>query len=513
MNTGKKIVLNTVALYAKNVINIIISLWSVPLVLKALGESDYGLYSLVAGVVAMLGFLNTSMTVSTQRYMSVTMGKQDIKELDKVYNTSKALHLILGISLILIFEVCALFLFNGALNISPERVSAAKIVYQIIVISTFLTIITVPYYATINAHEDLFVFSLIGIVDSVLRLLLSFSLYVISWDGLIWYAIGLALISLLSVVVSRSYVISKYKVLSNNVHRNFNLELLKEMFVFAGWNAFGSLAVIGRNQGVAIVLNRFFGTVVNAAYGIANQISAAMTTFSAVLQQAINPQLMKSEGANNRERMLSISYIFSKFSILVVAIMTVPLFVELPYVLNLWLGNYPENTLEFSRLILIFALLYQCSMGIMSAIQSGGRIKAYQITMSILILLNIPVSILLLWMEFPAYSIIVGFIFIEIVTLGVRLWFASCLVDFKVNYFLINVVLRCVPPIILSYLSAVCVSLWFEDSFFLFTVTILVSSVIFIVSTWLFTLNSMEKSIIKDIINRRKNDKKQIFRL
>ena len=503
MNTGRKVILNTVALYAKNIINIIVSLWTVPIILKALGESDFGLYSLIAGVVAMLGFLNASMTVSTQRYMSVTMGKLNINEMDKVYNTSKALHLILGVLLIIIFEVCGVFIFNGVLNINTDRVAAAKIVYQIIIISTFFNIITVPYNAVINAHEDLFIFSALGIVDSILRLLLSFSLYIVSWDKLVWYSVGLALISLLGVILSRFYVVLKYKELSNAMSRNVNSELLREMFMFAGWNAFGSLAIIGRNQGVAIVLNRFFGTVVNAAYGISNQVSGAMTTFSAVLQQAINPQLMKSEGANNRERMLNISYLFSKFSILVVAIMTVPLFAELPFILNLWLGSYPENTLEFSRLILIFALVYQCSMGIMSAIQSGGKIKAYQITMSFLILLNIPVSILLLWMNYPAYSIIIGFIVIEIITLGVRLWFARRLVNFKIKFFLRNVILRCFTPIVLSYLSTVFVSLWVENGFSHLVATIFVSFSIFIVSTWLFTLSRDEKSVIKGIFNRR----------
>lgn len=511
MNSGRTIIVNTFALFAKNIINIIISLWSVPLILRALGESDYGLYNLVAGVVAMLGFLNVSMTVSTQRYMSVTIGKNDIKELNNVYNTSKVLHLILGFSLFILFEISGSFLFNGVLNISPERISAAKIVYQIIIISTILTIITVPYNAAINAHEDLLVYSMLGIVDSVLKLLLSFSLFFVTWDRLIWYAVGIALMTLLGVIASRLYVSFKYKELSNNIIRNFDFRLMREMFGFASWNALGALAVIGRNQGVAIVLNVFWGTVVNAAYGIANQISGAMTTFSAVLQQAINPQLMKSEGSNNRKRMLNISYIFSKLSILVIAIMTVPLFAELPFILNIWLGDYPENTLEFSRLILVFALVYQCSMGIMSAIQSGGRIMAYQTTMSFLILLNIPVAILLLWLRLPAYSVIIGFIIIEIVTLGARLWLAGRLIDFDVRYFLKNVILRCLPPVALSYLSTYFISLLLPSSFGRVVITIFTSVVIFVISTWLFTLNGEDKKIIKDILKHRKNGKRYII--
>lgn len=502
MNSGKKVIVNSAALFAKNIINIIISLWSVPLILKALGESDYGLYSLIAGVVAMFGFLSASMTVSTQRYMSVTMGKKDVKELNIVYNTSKVLHLIQGFLLVIVLELCGVFLFNGTLNISPERVNVAKITYQAIIVSTFLINIIVPYNAIINAYEDLFAYSIFGIVDSILKLFLSFSLYVISWDKLIWYAVGIAFINLFCVIISRLYVFFKYSELSNNIFQSYDSKLMVEMFKFAGWNALGSLAMIGRNQGIAVVLNYFFCTVANAAYGIANQISGAASTFSAVLQQAINPQLMKSEGAGNRDRMLRISYTSSKLSILIVAIIAIPLFAELPFILQIWLGDYPKNTLELSRLILIFALVYQCSMGIMSAVQSRGRIGSYQIAMSILILSNIPLSICFLWLEFPVYSVIVGFIIIEIVTLGTRLWFAHRLVDFNVSFFLSNVILKCVPPMILSCFSIYLVSIIMPQGFDRLITTIVVNIITFLVFTWLFTLNKEEKIIMKNISKR-----------
>ncbi len=505
MQAHNRVMINTIALYTRNVVNIIIALWSVPLILRVLGESDFGLYNLVAGVVSMLGFLNAAMTVSSQRYISVTMGKKDDIELNKVYNTSKILHFIIGVALVVILEICGLFLFDGFLNISFERIGVAKMIYQIILFSTFLNVISVPYHAIINAHEDLLVFSFVGICESLLKLLLAFSLYFITWDKLVWYAIGIAGITLFAVLVNVFYVNIKYKEMRSDYRRFYDYKLLKSICGFAGWNSFAALAMIGRNQGIAIVLNKFLGTTINATYGIANQINGSLSTFSQVLQQSINPQIMKSEGANDRNRMLNISYIFSKFSVLVISIMAVPLIVEMPYILHLWLGEYPIYTLEFSRLILLFSVIYQCSMGIMSAIQSKGQIAKYQQCMSFMILLNIPISILVLWIGLPPYFVIVGFICLEIATLFVRLLFARNLVGYDIKYFLINVVLRAFIPMFSALAIGVFVVSISPDSFIRLLITVLSCVATFLVTAWYATLNNNEKSMIIGIVKSVKN--------
>lgn len=502
MKTGNRIIINTIALWTRIVIGLFISLWSVPLVLRALGENDYGLYNLVAGVIAMLSFLKGAMTVSTQRFMSVTIGKNDDEILNKTYNAGIVLHLIIGLAIVLGFEICGLFLFDGFLNIEQSRIYSAKIIYQILIASTFLTVITVPYNAAINAHEDLIVFSLIGIGDALLKLGLAFFLFTVNSDRLIVYGLGIAGIAVVNIIITRVYVFIKYKNLSTNFKRYFEWEQLKQMLLFASWNTFGSVAMIGRNQGIAVVINKFFGTVINSSYGIANQMNGALASFSAVLQQSINPQLMKSEGMNKRDRMLKISYMSSKFTTMILLLAAIPLIIEMPFILKVWLTVVPPYTIEFGRWIIGLAVLNQLSVGIMSAIQAGGRIGKYQFTMSIMLLSNIPLSVLLLYLGLPPYFVMVGCVGIEVLTLFVRLFFAKALVDFNVSYFLSNVLLRVLIPTFLSVALGIIVTQYFAPSFLRLLSVVIISIITFPLSSWTFALSSDERDVFMGVFNQ-----------
>lgn len=318
MQTSTKVIFNTIILYTKVITSLAIALVSVPLVLKALGASDYGLYNLVAGVVAMLAFLNNSMTVSSQRYLSVAMGERNNRKINSIYNTSFLLHLGLGLFVVVAFEFIGLFAINK-LNILPERMLCAKIIYQFLVLSTFAKIVAVPFDALVNAKEDMLPFSIIELIDSVLMLAVAFSIAYISGDKLIYYGFCVAAISLFVLLLKYCWCKHAYKECRINLKENNGNLRIREMLGFTGWNLFGGLAMIGRNQGVAIIINLFLGTIANAAYGVANQINGALGNFSATFQKAINPQLMKSEGMKDRNRLLRISFISSKFSVLALA--------------------------------------------------------------------------------------------------------------------------------------------------------------------------------------------------
>ena len=291
MQTSTRVIFNTIVLYIKVVTSVAIALVSVPLVLKALGASDYGLYNLVAGVVAMLSFLNNSMTVSSQRFMSVAMGERNERNINSIYNTSFLLHLGLGLVVVVVFEVLGLFAIDK-LNILPERISSAKIIYQFLVFSTFTKIVAVPFDALVNAKEDMLSFSVVELIDSVLMLAVAFSLAYIPGDKLIYYGLCVAATSMLVLLLKYSWCRYAYKECRINLKKNRGTFQIREMLGFTGWNLFGGLAMIGRNQGVAIIINLFLGTIANAAYGVANQINGALGHFSATFQKAINPQLM-----------------------------------------------------------------------------------------------------------------------------------------------------------------------------------------------------------------------------
>lgn len=468
-----------------------IALISVPLILKALGASDYGLYNLIAGIIAMLSFLNSAMTVSSQRYMSVAMGTNDKEHVNTVYNTSFLLHLILGLGIVVILEIGTSFI--GKLNIEAGRLNVAYIIYQFLILSTFLRVFSVPFDAIINAHEDMVVFSVIELIDSLLMLALAIGLQYVGSDKLIFYGLGVVIIAVLTFLMKYGWTFIAYKNYRIKLSIFKKAPFFKEIFGFAGWNLFGGLAVVGRNQGVAVIINLFLGTIANAAYGVANQINGALSQFSATFQKAINPQLMKSEGMNNRDRLLRISYISSKFSVLALSFFAVPLIIVMPDVLYIWLGNdIPAYTMELSRCILLMTIVYQYSAGIMSAIQAAGNIKTYQIVMGLILLLNIPMTYIIIKLGYPVYYATFGFVLLEIISLFVRLGMARKLVQMPSSAFFYNVIKPTFMNIIPSIMLCLVPNIIIDSPWPRLVSTCFVYAAAFISLLWLMILDDAQ---------------------
>lgn len=502
MNTGHKVLLNTAVLYLKILITMLISLVSVPLVLKALGKSDYGLYNLIAGVISMLAFLNSSMSISTQRFLSVAIGTKNLDRLDTVYNVAIGLHLLLGFIIVLLFEVCFLFVFDGFLNIEPQRLYVAKIVYQCLVISTFFTILSVPYGAVMNAKEDMVVFSIIYIVDSICKLLLALALLNCSLDRLMVYGIGMASISILNTIACRLYVKVKYHEFKRDIKQFFNRRAIREMGAFAGWNTIGAVAIIGRNQGIAIIINHFFGTIANAAYGIANQVNGVLVDLSSTFQKTLNPQLMQSEGMNDRERLVTISFMLTKSSVLVLALFGVPLLMEMQYVLKLWLHDVPEYTLRLTQLVLILNIIYQFSVGTISSIQAVGNVKLYFIITSTLVLLNIPISYYLLRCGMPLYETIVVFIIVEGICFIARLLMAKRYVGFRISEYFKQVFFPVVLCIIVSAILPLIFHYILRESFGRLLIVCISYAALYLLLTWKYLLEDVVRNTIKNLCTR-----------
>lgn len=502
MNNSERVILNSLVLYVKILVCIVLSLWTVPIVLHGLGASDYGLYSLVAGVIAMLAFFKTAMSSSTQRYLSVARGKGDVQEMNAIFNSAIMLHLLFGILLVIVLEALTPFLFGHFLNILPERIFAGKIIYQTLLISMFLTIITVPLDAELNAYENMPVFAIIEIFDYVFRLLIAISLQYIDWDKLIWYGAGMAFIPFMN--FSAKYIYTRYKYKGLHIQREYlwNPTLLKQMFSFTGWNTFGALAMVGRNQGLAIILNLFFGTVMNAAYGIANQINSVMGYFSQTLRKSLHPQLMQSEGRGDRERMLRLVFTSSKFCVLVMGVIAIPLIVELPLVLKMWLTDVPEYALEFTQWILVTSMVYQMSAGLMAGILSVGKVKAYQIVISILMLINLPIAYILLKTGYEPYWIIIGMFACEVLSLAARLVFSKRLIGLHVGQFCGRVILPLLLIMVANWLALRGITHIIETSFTRLILNSVLSVLIVGGLSWIMLLNTMEKNAILQFINK-----------
>lgn len=485
-------------LYLKIVINMLLSLWTVPIILRALGQSDYGLYSLIAGVVAMLTFLNDSMTLVVQRYMSVTMGTGDIKKLNQVYNASIRIHVFLGIIIVIAFEVISLFLFSNFLNIPEDRIFAAKVIFQLMIVSTFFTVIAVPFDAVLNAYENMVTFSLVSICEAFCRLSLAFILLYTNVDKLILYGIGLMCISCLGVISRYVVVKRKYRDITYTISSKPPKTLYREMCVYAGWNTFGSVAMLGKNQGIAIVFNLFNGTVINAAYGIANQINGFLSSFTSNIQKAISPQLMKSEGAKNHDMMITLTLTLVKISTIIYSFMAIPLVIEMDQIIRLWLGsNIPEYTVGFCQLTLIVQLISQLSSGVALTIDAVGRIKDYRVLLSAVLILNIPLAYVVLKIGLRPQVVFLSMIIVEFLCMMVRIYFAQKNAGFPVRRY----IKECLAPLLLcisfSFIIDYIFVINFNDGIIRLLSIVCVTIFSITVLSYSFVLSPKEKDTLK----------------
>lgn len=453
MNSSNRILLNTSFLYIKMAFSVVISLYATRLILEALGASDYGIYVIIGGVISMLGFLNVSMTSSTQRHLSFSMGKGNLTEVRKVFANSILLHFILGAILVVLFELLGMYLLKEKLQIAPEKIETAKNLFHFVVMSTFVAIIAVPYDGIVNAKENMLFLAITGILDSILKLLIAFSLFLPFEDKLLTFGILMFSKELIMRIIKRFYCLRKYKQECNiNIIKNYDYIIIRELYSFAGWNLLGVIAYMLRNQGVSVVLNLFFSTVINAAYGIANQVNSQLRLFSEAMMQAINPQMVKNEGSGDRNRVLFLTLISSRFSFFIFTIMAMPIFLELDFIINLWLLDVPDSTVVFCKLIIILTIIQQLRSGVTIATHAIGKIKEYQFFNAPVQLLSLPLGYSLLYLGYPAYSIILAVISIETIIVFLNILFFKKLTNFSPLLYIKEVLVNCLFSLGVSYL-------------------------------------------------------------
>lgn len=494
-------------------ISMLISVYSTRLILNALGVNDFGIFNLVAGVIAMLSFMNGAMSTATQRFLSYYLGSGEIRRLVSVFNSSVILHLLIAFSVVIILELGGLILFKKVLNIPIDRVSTAKMIFHFMVISTFFTINSVPYDALISAHENFLFDAFIGILESIIKLGIAIFLLFTKIDKLLVYGLLIACLTIFMRIIKSIYCSRKYSECRIHFKSFFNFELFKEMLSFASWNLFGSLCAVIRNQGIAVVLNIFLGVVVNAAYGIANQVNGLLNSFSQNMLKALTPQIIKSEGSNDRNRMLRLSTLACSISYLLFAFFAVPLIIEMPYILQIWLKTIPDNTIIFCQLILILTLIQQLTIGLMSAIQSIGIIKNYQIVVGTLLIFNLPFAYLLIKLGFPAYFVLISSIVLEVIALFSRIWFAHNLAGLDVNIFLRKTLLKPVLATAFTAIVAMVPHVFLKENLMRTIITLTISTFLLWLSTKyvIFSLNEYNRikelfySVVRKSWNTTKN--------
>jgi O-antigen/teichoic acid export membrane protein len=500
MTNNKKLAKNTLMLYIRMLFSMSVSLYTSRIVLNTLGVDDFGIYNIVGGVVLVFGFLNSAISASTQRFLSFEMGKGKGSKVSYVLNISIIIHIVISIVVIILSETIGVWFLNNQLNIPNERIIAANWVFQFSVFSFVISILYASFNALIISHERMNVFAIISITETALKLIITFFLSLFDIDKLILYG---ALVFLVSVIIGSVYVVYCKRAFNlKRMQLPKNKDLIFEMTRFAGWNLFGVFAGIAANQGVNILLNIFFNPAINAARGIAYQIQGAVTGFVTNFQTAVNPQIIKSYSSKDSSYMYSLVFKSSKYSYFLLFLLSVPIFIEAEYILNLWLKITPEHTIIFIRLVLIDVLVCSVSGPLQTLAQATGNIRIYQIVVSGILLLNLPISYFFLRIGLkPEITFIVSII-CSLSAFIARLFVLTKMMFFPVKLFCQTVLWK-ILLVSLSVIFPLYISMIINGPFMEFVVVTFISLFISMAFILIIGLDGTERVFLKNLVIKR----------
>jgi len=492
MTGSQRILVNTLAQYIRTILNVCLSLYSTRLILLALGQSDYGIFTVVGGVVAMLSFMTNALVTTTQRYLSFYHGAKEPEKVYSVFGNSILLHLLIGFILLAILCCGAQWITHSYLNIDDTRDHAALVIYFSASLMLFLSFITAPYRALFIARENIVYLSAVDIIDSVLKVLIAVGLSYISSDRLIAYGCLLPSIQLFNLLALGIFATYHFQECHWVKLKEWNLKYVKSLSGFAGWTIYSTGCIIARTQGLAIILNRFLGTLVNAAYGIAIHVTSAIHFVAQSVTNATNPQIMKAEGNQERQRMITLAESASKFATLLIAMVAIPVIAEMDSILIWWLDDVPESTAMFCRFILAASVCDQLTIGLGSANQAIGKIRNYSLTINTIKVLTLPATWLCLKYDLPMVSVMYCYVGFEVACAMARLPFLKATAGISIRHFVTHVFLPLIAP-----LAIMCATSWLMITYvnapYRFVLTIALTAAIGAVVIWFTALSQEER--------------------
>lgn len=437
---NKRIAKNTLLLYFRMMLTMIVSLYTSRVVLQTLGVENFGIYNVVGGVVAMFTMLSGSLSAAISRFLTFELGRDNEDKLKSVFSSAVSIQLMLCMVVILLTETVGLWFLNSKMNIPAERLSAANWVLQLASVTFCVNLISVPYNAAIIAHEKMSAFAYVSVFEVVCKLAVAWAILFSPVDRLIFYSILMTVVALCVRFVYGWYCKRHFN--ECTCRFIFDKKLLRQMFCFAGWNFFGAGSYQLMTQGVNVLANMSFGVMVNAARGIATQVDSAIMQFVNNFTTAINPQITKSYATGNKEYLYKLIYSGAKYSYFLMMIFTVPLFFETDLVLTLWLKNVPEHAANFVRLSIILSMIHVLSNSMITAMLATGNIKKYQIIVGGLGMLVFPLSFVAFKFGFPAETAYVINILVFLLQLGCRLHLMKNMIGMSVLGYVKSVLIK-----------------------------------------------------------------------
>ena len=496
----RRIAKNTGLLYMRMLVMMVISFITARVMLKALGVDNYGINNVVGGLVSMFSMLSASLSGAVSRFFTFGLGKGDMKHLREVFSTSINIHVVLAVGVIIAIETMGVWFLNHRMVIPIGRLGAANWVLQCSTIIFAINLLSVPYRAAIIAHERMSAFAYLTIFDATAKLLIVCAVYYYGGDKLKLLAMLNILPAVISQVIYWRYC--KCNFVECCYQRVYDRKLFREIFSFAGWNFIGNTAGLMKNEGVNVTINLFTGgTAVNAARGIAMQVNGVVMQFISNFTMALNPQIIKDYAAGQLERMHKLMFQGTKLSYYIFMILSVPIIFEIEIFLHVWLGEIPEHTVLFTRLILVLSLAEIVSHTLITAQTATGKIKVYQMVVGGILLLNLPISYLLLWWGwFPEVTVVVAIIVSQLCFVA-RLWFLRRMIDFPVKRFVTEVYCRVAVVTLLALIvPGICYMLMPEGyvRFFVLCGLSLLSSV---ATIYFVGCNHEERSLVSKAAN------------
>jgi O-antigen/teichoic acid export membrane protein len=495
MSTTKRIAKNTLMLYFRQILIMLVNLYTVRVVLNTLGAEDYGIYNVVAGVVTMFGFLSNSMATASQRYFSFELGRGgDYKQLRKIFSLIFTVYVLIGILILLLAETIGIWFVNNKLVIPDDRIEAARLIYQFAILSFLLTMITTPYMASVIAHENMNVYAYASIIETILKLLIVYILQIIKIDTLKLYGILIFMVTFINTGIYRLYCTRKYKECRLGIYWDY--ALFKELTVYMGWNLFGTISAVVKNQGINILLNMYFGPIVNAAQTIAGQINSTALNFARNFSTAMRPQIIKTYASGNSIHTWALVLSATKATFFLLFFLILPLQLELSFILKLWLQQIPEYVLIFVRIMLMNALIDSIGHPLFAVSQATGRIKLFQLIVGGIEIVNLPMALIVLIIGFPAASVQIVVLTLSGFAIFARIFIVSKQLQFSIWQYFKNAILPIVSVLITGSAIPIFFRCIYPTGLIRLLLTVIISVISLTASIYVFGLSQNERSFV-----------------
>ena len=468
MDNNKNIAKNTLFLYFRMLLIMLVSLYTSRVILKTLGVEDFGLYNIIGGIIILFSFFNSAVTSATQRFLSFELGRKKLDSFQKIINLSLLTYIALSLIIIFLSETIGLWFLNNKMNIPEVRMNAANWVLQFSIFTFGVNLICIPFNALIIAHERMSAFAYVSILEVSLKLLIVYLLVLMSVDKLIVYG---ALLLVVAIVITFAYFIYCRRHFKEcKCFCRIDRFLLKRMLSFSGWNFIGASSAILRDQGVNIAINLFCGPTVNAARGMAVQVNYAINSFAQNFMTALNPQITKSFAVGDSKYMFTLIFQGARLSFYMLLFLSLPVLMSTEYVLSIWLKNVPDYTIIFVRLILIFAMCESISNPLITAMLATGSIRNYQIVVGGMQMMNFPISYILLERGYAPEITLYVAIGISLCCLALRLFMLRSMIQLPVKSYMKNVFFNICAVTIFSVAIPYLISLRLQSSFYSFLI-------------------------------------------